>query len=99
MTLITPLVKPATPALCTGPDSLTYPRAGVRESRAVWFILIDQGNDICYLLRETRLPGDPLMTFDTRHAAMTHAAREIHALRARRHPAGQSWLRGKGAVR
>lgn len=80
----------------TAVEKKTYPRAAVvRSGNSAWHILMYQDTYTANAL--TNSLG--VLIFGTRHAAMTHAAREIHALRARRHPAGQSWLRGKGAER
>ena len=75
------------------PEGATYPRAEVHGTWGSWYVVMTPSRGTSHLLREVNLPGDPLMTFDSRAAAMTHAAREVHALRSRKHPAGQSWLR------
>lgn len=96
---ITRLRRAGLPVLPTQePDGKTYPRAAVALcDDTSWFIRIWSDRHNARAL--TTWDGKQLvkMRFDTRHAAMSHAAREVHALRARRHPAGQSWLRGESS--
>lgn len=87
------LAEPSADAVA--PVGKAYPRAAVVLSpKGSWLIRIWSDRNNARVL--TAWDGARIVTmlFDTRHAAMSHAAHEIHALRARRHPAGQSWLRG-----
>ena len=71
---------------------LEYPRATVIHNASKCFILVFTDAARFTFLRKYN-PAPVVLRFDTRTAAITHAQREVHALRARRHPAGQSWLR------
>ncbi|NVM97808.1 hypothetical protein [Arthrobacter sp. SDTb3-6] len=97
MELFKPLQPLPPPVLPTaGRDGKTYPRAAVVHSDdATWYIKVytDPRNARVMTTWDGRQLA--VMRFDTRHAAMSHAAHEVNALRARRHPAGQSWLRGE----
>jgi hypothetical protein len=85
----------ATPNPAPNPAaSKSYPRAAVGEwIGATWRINIWHDKTSSALLRDN---SGELVTFNNRGSAMTHAAHHVNALRARRHPAGQSWLRKPG---
>lgn len=67
-----------------------FPRATIILFNGVYLILRFTSAQIYEFVATT---NHELAHFDNLTAAITHAQREIHALRARRHPAGQSWLR------
>lgn len=67
-----------------------YPRAGVRRQHdGLWFL------QLWYAPNLVRVDEDPL-TYETQFAAVTAGKREAHAVRSRKHPAGQVHLRGVG---
>lgn len=72
-------------------NDLEYPRAGVRQQVDGKWLL-----QIWYSPNAVRIDR-PAKIFGTRAAAVNDGRREVHALRSRRHPAGQLHLRGTGA--
>ena len=77
--------------------SKTYPRAATVRHDDGWHIKLWHTEDSSELLTTER--GEHVLHFQALAPAVTHAAREVDALRARRHPAGQSWRRkSRGAL-
>lgn len=65
-----------------------YPRAAVRrQPDGKWLLQV-------WVAPEVVRRDDEPLTHDTRRAAFVAGQREVHAMRAQRHPAGQLWLRG-----
>lgn|GEM_PF-3788161 len=72
----------------------TYPRAVVvRQADDDYHIQIWHSEASSELATDK---AGMVRTFSLLRSAIGHAQREVHALRSRRHPAGQPWLKESG---